>query len=213
MPPNNGGAIKFNTGIGVVLSIYVENGNGNHCHDDIGWSFADEDAYALHMNAFDHRLFLNQFYTNDFDGSFAKGVRFNFNPETLDARICGMLASLAGLEQAQEEQDDELLTLAIGRIKLLYGVIMSMSGIPLIYAGDELAITNDYNYTSDPDKNLDDRWVHRVALSDDRLQQRTDTSTPTGMIYQSIHQMIQVRKQNPIFSGVNTSIIHDDPPR
>ena len=31
-------------------------------HDDIGWSFADEDAQALWINPFEHRQFLNRFY-------------------------------------------------------------------------------------------------------------------------------------------------------
>ena len=41
------------------------------CHDDIGWTFSDEDAASLGINAFDHRQFLNQFFTGRFEGSFA----------------------------------------------------------------------------------------------------------------------------------------------
>ena len=43
-------------------------------HDDIGWTFADEDAAELGINGFDHRRFLNSFYVNRFPGSFARGV-------------------------------------------------------------------------------------------------------------------------------------------
>jgi len=70
------------------------------CHDDIGWTFSDEDAAALGINAFDHRLFLNAFYTGRFEGSFGRGLAFQENPKTGDARISGTCASLAGLEKA-----------------------------------------------------------------------------------------------------------------
>ena len=71
------------------------------CHDDIGWTFSDEDAAGLGINGYDHRRFLNAFYTGRFDGSFALGVPFQENPKTGDCRISGMGASLAGLEQDQ----------------------------------------------------------------------------------------------------------------
>ncbi|NVO08037.1 MAG: amylosucrase, partial [Rhodoferax sp.] len=45
-------------------------------HDDIGWTFADEDAIQFGINGFDHRHFLNRFYVNRFAGSFARGVPF-----------------------------------------------------------------------------------------------------------------------------------------
>ncbi len=67
------------------------------CHDDIGWTFDDGDAAALGINGYDHRRFLNEFYTGRFAGSFARGLPFQENPRTGDARISGSLASLAGL--------------------------------------------------------------------------------------------------------------------
>ena len=73
------------------------------CHDDIGWSFDDGDAEAIGLNAHDHRRFLNEFYTGQFPGSFARGVPFQENHDTGDMRISGTMASLAGLEQAIDE--------------------------------------------------------------------------------------------------------------
>jgi hypothetical protein len=49
------------------------------CHDDIGWTFDDADASAIGINAYDHRQFLNDFYTGQFPGSFARGVPFQEN--------------------------------------------------------------------------------------------------------------------------------------
>lgn len=52
-------------------------------HDDIGWSFADEDAAELGINASDHRRFLNSFYVNRLEDSFARGVPFQDSPRTV----------------------------------------------------------------------------------------------------------------------------------
>ncbi len=50
-------------------------------HDDIGWTFDDDDALAgRHRTGFGHRQFLNSFYTGRFAGSFARGVPFQENP-------------------------------------------------------------------------------------------------------------------------------------
>jgi len=74
-------------------------------HDDIGWSFDNDDAWAVGINPHDHRDFLNRFYTGRFEGSFASGVPFQHNEDTGDMRVSGTMASLAGLEQALEKGD------------------------------------------------------------------------------------------------------------
>ena len=120
------------------------------CHDDIGWTFDDGDASELGINGYDHRRFLNAFYTGRFPGSFARGLPFQENPRTGDARISGSLASLAGLERAILQGDDAEIELAIRRICLLHAVILSIGGIPLLYLGDEVGLLNDYDYRSEP---------------------------------------------------------------
>ncbi|HOC28600.1 MAG TPA: alpha-amylase family protein, partial [Treponemataceae bacterium] len=145
------------------------------CHDDIGWTFSDEDARDCGINGFHHRQFLNKFYTGRFEGAFARGEPFQLNPETGDCRVCGTMASLAGLEQALEvysaglEANDpaqlnhaELLaSMAVRRIGMMCTVLISLPGIPLLYANDEIGVLNDYRYRSDPAKKDDSRWVHR----------------------------------------------------
>ncbi len=126
-------------------------------HDDIGWTFDDRTARHLGMDGFDHRRFLNQFYTGRFEESFARGLPFQENPRTGDARISGTAASLAGLERALREGDQGEVELAIKRLLLLYGVAMSIGGIPLVYLGDELGALNAYSYGRDPDKSGDSR--------------------------------------------------------
>ncbi len=149
------------------------------CHDDIGWTFADEDAWELGINGFDHRQFLNQFYTGQFPGSFARGVPFNLQPDHADMRISGMAASLAGLEHAIETGNDRYRELALRRIELIFSVIISAGGIPLIYLGDEIAMPNDYRYRDDPNKFDDSRWVHRLRFRLGARQRAPGSGTPT----------------------------------
>ncbi len=166
-------------------------------HDDIGWTFANEDADELWINSYDHRLFLNEFYTGEFDGSFAKGLSFNYNPINKDRRITGTAASLAGLEKAITESDEQSADLAIQRVLMIYSIAMSVGGIPLIYIGDEIATLNDYSYLDDPDKNEDSRWVHRPFFDWERAKKRKDGTRYEGKMYQSMVQMIQTRKATP----------------
>lgn len=170
-------------------------------HDDIGWSFANEDAAQFGINGNDHRYFLNQFYIGHFEGSFAKGLGFNFNPINQDMRITGTAASLAGLEQAIEQDNDVLYRHALERLLMIHSIILSTGGIPLIYIGDELATLNDYSYQKDPTKARDNRWVHRPFFDWERADLRHDTSTPQGEMFTRLTHMIQTRKTTPAIGG------------
>src|SRR6056297_3013567 len=131
------------------------------CHDDIGWTFDDADAREVGIDPKGHRQFLNDFYTGRHPDSFARGMPFQYNPDTGDLRISGTLASLAGLEAALEAGDSTLIEAAVQRINLLRSIMLSAGGIPLIYLGDEWGMLNDYTFLSDPAKAADSRWVHR----------------------------------------------------
>ena len=48
------------------------------------------------------------------------------------------MASLCGLEEAILKKDRYKLELAVKRILLLNSVIISYTGIPLLYSGDEI---------------------------------------------------------------------------
>lgn len=170
-------------------------------HDDIGWTFSDEDAQALGVNGFDHRRFLNDFYTGKFKGSFARGLPFQFNPDTGDMRISGTCASLAGLEKALDENDAEQIEFAIRRILLLHGIIMLIGGIPLVYLGDEIATLNDYSFQEDRAKAYDSRWVHRPRFDWDNAAKRHDPTTVQGRVFMGLHALLGVRKSHALFSG------------
>lgn len=181
------------------------------CHDDVGWTFDDADAALLGINGYDHRRFLNQFYTGQFPGSFARGVPFQHNVQTGDMRISGTLASLAGLEQAIEKEDEHLKELAIRRILLLHGVTLSIGGIPLIYLGEEWGMLNDYDFVKDPAKAGDTRWVHRPKMKWEFLDDLDEQIKSSGgsirkRIYRSLQRMISLRKSIQAFYGAQMEL-------
>lgn len=169
------------------------------CHDDIGWTFCDNDAFSLGYDPFLHRKFLNNFYTGRFEGSFASGVPFQENIQTGDARISGTLASLAGLEKAMGTGDEEAVELALARIRMLYAFLFSLPGIPLLYSGDELALVNDYSYLNDEKKKHDSRWVHRFLFPWDMLEKVNQGYS--SEISAFIKKIVRLRKENPALSG------------
>lgn len=182
------------------------------CHDDIGWTFSDEDAARLGIDGYEHRKFLNAFYTGRFSGSFARGLPFQENPKTGDARISGTCASLAGLEKALQEETAVEVALAVQRILLIHAIILTIGGIPLIYLGDEVGTLNDYSYRQDPAKADDSRWVHRPAADPEKYASRTDPSTVEGRIYQGLRKLIELRKELPAFSGQEIQVIDTGSP-
>lgn len=162
-------------------------------HDDIGWTFADEDAAELGIDGFEHRRFLNSFFVNRFPGSFARGVPFQDNPKTGDCRISGTTASLAGLEAGDAG--------AIDRIVLAHSITLSTGGVPLLYLGDEVGQLNDYSYVDEPGHAEDSRWVNRPPYPEERYAERIDPTTDAGMLYARLQQLLAVRRRTPEFAG------------
>jgi len=182
------------------------------CHDDIGWTFDDSDAKEIGINAYDHRKFLNDFYTGQFPGSFARGVPFQENHETGDMRISGTMASLAGLEQAIEEDNEEKKELAINRMLLLHGVSLSIGGIPLLYLGEEWGMLNDYDFVKDPAKAGDSRWIHRPKMKWEYLEELDDhiisgNGSIRNRIFRSTQKLIALRKSLPALAGQDMELI------
>lgn len=68
---------------------------------------------------------------------------FQDTPITGDCRISGICASLAGLEKALREEGENEVELAVRRILLIHGIILTAGEIPLIYLGDEIGTLND----------------------------------------------------------------------
>jgi len=176
-------------------------------HDDIGWTFSDEDTAILGVNGYNHRRFLNEFYRGRFPGSFARGLPFQENPKTGDCRISGTCASLAGLEKALKDEGPDEIEVAIRRILLIHGIILTAGGIPLIYLGDEIGTLNDYSYQDDPAHQQDSRWVHRPKAHWEHYAKRNDPHTIEGRVYLGLRTLIELRKGHEVFSGGELEVI------
>ena len=194
-------ATRFALPAGTAWVNYVR------CHDDIGWTFSDEDAAQLGVNGSDHRRFLIEFYLGRFPGSFARGLPFQENPKTGDCRISGTCASLAGLEKALNEEGPQEVELAIQRILLIHGIILTAGGIPLLYLGDEIGTLNDYSYREHPAYRNDSRWVHRPRADWARYEKRHNPATVEGRIYNNLKRLIELRKRHTAFSGGDLEVL------
>ncbi len=179
------------------------------CHDDIGLGFDDAHIAALGWDPGQHRRFLLDYFCQRLDWSPAKGAVFMYNPLTGDGRITGSTASLLGLEKALEEKDPQGIRDAISKIMMLYGIIFASPGIPLVYAGDELGMLNDYSYARDPDKLDDSRWINRPVHDWETVAGLETTETPASEIYHGIRNLISLRRKLPVLADRDNTLLHD----
>ena len=164
------------------------------CHDDIGWAIDDADAAAAGVNGSGHRNFCADFYGNEFEGSFARGVHFQSNPLTGDRRTSGSAASLIGIQRAIENNDAADLNTAINRLICAYAIVFGFGGIPLLYMGDELGMLNDESYKEDPAKADDNRWIHRPKMDWALAESAAKGEGVAGRVYEQIGKLISARK-------------------
>jgi amylosucrase len=164
------------------------------CHDDIGWSVDDADAYAVGLTGDGHRRFLSDWYSGDFPGTWAQGLVFQANPATGDRRISGTTASLAGL---REEAPAAEVDAALGRILLAHAVAAGWGGVPVVWSGDELAQPNDPAWAAEPGHEDDNRWAHRPRLDWSRAAARHDQRTIPGRVFGGLAHLARVRASLP----------------
>lgn len=163
------------------------------CHDDIGWAITDRDAASVGLDAAAHRRFLSDFFAGEHPGSFARGARFQPDPYTGDSRISGTAAALCGLDAARAAGDPVAVDLAVRRLLMLYSVIYSYGGIPVVYMGDELGLANDAGWAADPLHAADSRWLHRPLMDWAVAERRHDLSSVPGRIFQGLLEMGRAR--------------------
>jgi amylosucrase len=174
------------------------------CHDDLGFVIDEKYATLTGLNAPFQESQLISFYKGDVPGSFSRGELYCFDPKTRYSRISGTLASFCGLEKAlASDASDRLQAVdrAIERILLLYSMLLSYEGLPLLYAGDEIGQLNDYGYKNDPDKAPDTRWLHRFPYKWDEWSLRDNGTSVQGQIFQGLQHMIATRKREPLFAA------------
>ncbi len=172
------------------------------CHDDIGWGLDYPWlARSFGTDEVAHKRYLNDWFTGRFPGSRARGELYNDDPRLGDARLCGTTASLCGLEAAEDEKDPFLLERALACHLTLHAWMLSQSGIPVIYSGDEVGRLNDYTYHDDPDRREDSRYLHRGRFQWELAGLRRDPETSQGRLFQGLRRLEAIRAQEPCFDA------------
>lgn len=183
------------------------------CHDDIGWGLDFDTMKQWGMEEPSHKRYLNDYFTGKIADSISRGELYNDDPVTQDARFCGTTASMCGIEAAGFEGNAEKMQTAIQEDLMLHAYMLTQSGIPMLYSGDELGQVNDYSYKEDAEKASDSRYLHRGIFQWILADKRKDLSTVQGQLFQMLNRLEQIRRQENVFSQeaeVYTYDVHND---
>ena len=183
------------------------------CHDDIGWGLDFDTMKQWGMEEPSHKRYLNDYFTGKIADSISRGELYNDDPVTQDARFCGTTASMCGIEAAGFEGNAEKMQTAIQEDLMLHAYMLTQSGIPMLYSGDELGQVNDYSYKEDAEKISDSRYLHRGVFQWTLADKRKDLSTVQGKLFQMLNRLEQIRRQENVFSQeaeVYTYDVHND---
>ncbi len=178
------------------------------CHDDIGWGLDYDFLKQFGMEEVPHKKYLNDFLTGHYWGSDSRGELYNDDPRLGDARLCGTTASLCGVEAAEYERNEWKLDHAIDLDIMLHAFLLTQTGIPVLYSGDEIGQLNDYTYHEDPLKSADSRYLHRGKFLWDEAKKRRSTKSRQGRIFKALRKLEKIRDKYPVFrSGADTWIV------
>ncbi|MBR3136759.1 MAG: alpha-amylase family protein [Clostridia bacterium] len=179
------------------------------CHDDIGWGLDYGFLRQFGQEQIPHKRFLNDYFTGFFPGSNARGELYNDDPRLMDARLCGTTASLCGIEAARQKGDAKALKQALRLDEMLHAFMFTLSGMPVLYSGDEVGRENDYTYHRDPLKREDSRYLHRGDMDWALADQRRDKATVPGQLFSAIRRMERLREKHPVFDdGADTWLLN-----
>ncbi len=172
--------------------------NYTRSHDDIGLGYDDNLIEQASFTPYEHRRFLKDYYSGNFEGSPATGALFSVNPKTQDARLSGSLASLCGLEKALQEKNQMAIDISIKKNLLMQAHSFFMGGIPMLFYGDEAGYTNDYSYLKDSGKDYDNRWMHRPVIDWNKNKNIDVEDTIEHRLFSSTQKLIQLRTKLPV---------------
>ena len=171
------------------------------CHDDIGWGLDYEYLRQFGMEEIPHKKYLNDYLKGAWPGSDARGELYNDDPRLGDARLCGTTASLSGIEAAEYEMRMDKLEKYVRLDLMLHAFLLTQSGIPVLYSGDEIGQLNDYTYHDDPHKADDSRYLHRGNLDWNSVARRKDKGTREEMIFDGIRELTKLRNSHREFEN------------
>ncbi|MCR4887071.1 MAG: amylosucrase [Clostridiales bacterium] len=163
------------------------------CHDDIAWQLDYGFLKECGIEEKAHKQYLNDYLTGKWPGSPALGEVYNADLLRGDARLCGTVASLCGVESARAGGSAADMEKALRLDITLHAFLFTLSGLPVIYSGDEFAQENDYAYYNDPLKAGDSRWLQRGDLDWRRAAQRGKKTTPAGKMFSALRRLQSAR--------------------
>ncbi len=132
-----------------------------------------------------HKKYLNDYFTGKWLGSPARGAL-----DEAEGRMRGTAASLCGIEAAEEKDDPEALTQAIRKEWMLHALIFTLSGLPVLCSGDEIAQPSVHQAGGGP---------LRGELDWKRAAQRKRKTTVPGRMFGGIRALEKLRRENPVF--------------
>ena len=171
------------------------------CHDDIGWGLDYPLLERWGMRQVPHKKFLNDFFTGRIPESFSRGVLYNDDPATGDARFCGTTASMCGVEKAGFCHDRQAMEEAVRLDTMLHAFMLFQSGIPVLYSGDEVGQVNDYTYKDNPEKAPDSRYIHRGEFQWDLVERINEPETVQNRIFHNLEQLEAIRAGEPLLDA------------
>ena len=169
------------------------------CHDDIGWGLDYATLQQEGIEERSHKKYLNDYFQGYAGNSNSRGVLYNEDPVTGDARFCGTTASMCGIEKAGFEHDRAGMKKAIQLDVMLHAYMFMQSGIPVLYSGDEIGQVNDYSYKKDPDKAPDSRYIHRGVMRWERAAKCDSPRTVEGQVFRQLDKLEKIRKTEKAF--------------
>ena len=171
------------------------------CHDDIGWGLDYEYLKQFGTTEVPHKKYLNDYLTGKGYNSDARGELYNDDPRLGDARLCGTTASLCGIEAAEYEKVDWKIDRGISLDIMLHAFLLTQSGIPVLYAGDEIGQLNDYTYHDDPIKADDSRYLHRGDMNWEEAELRNVEGTRQNRIFKALRHLEEIRAEYCVFEN------------
>ena len=167
------------------------------CHDDIGWGLDYDSLGGWGMDQVAHKQFLNDFFTGKYPDTFGRGELYNDDPRLGDARLCGTTASLCGIERFGFEGNTAGVDRSVRYDITLHAFMLS--GIPVIYSGDEIGQLNDYAYKNNPNKAADSRYLHRGEFNWSLAPNRNIADTVQGKLFHALDHLEHIRSEHKVF--------------
>ena len=170
------------------------------CHDDIGWGLDFNYLKQFGIDEVAHKKYINDYLKGAYWGSNSRGELYNDDPRLGDARLCGTTASLCGIEAAEYENNEFKWNEAIKLDIMLHAFLLTQTGVPVIYSGDEVGQKNDYTYHDDPVKCEDSRYLHRGNFNWEDAEKRNDETTRPGRLFQALRRLEIIRAEHSLFN-------------